>query len=71
MGRVELANQPMMPVMLEHTPLARQGTADEVAGVVAFLLSDAAAYITGTDVLVDGGVVPTLRRAFAPAPPGE
>jgi NAD(P)-dependent dehydrogenase (short-subunit alcohol dehydrogenase family) len=71
MGRVELANQPMMPVMLEHTPLARQGTADEVAGVVAFLLSDAAAYITGTDVLVDGGVVPTLRRAFATAPPGE
>jgi NAD(P)-dependent dehydrogenase (short-subunit alcohol dehydrogenase family) len=58
----------MMPVMLEHTPLARQGTADEVAGVVAFLLSDAAAYITGTDVLVDGGVVPTLRRAVAPTP---
>jgi NAD(P)-dependent dehydrogenase (short-subunit alcohol dehydrogenase family) len=68
MGRLELANQPMMPVMLEHTPLARQGTADEVAGVVAFLLSDAAAYITGTDVLVDGGVVPTLRRAVAPTP---
>jgi NAD(P)-dependent dehydrogenase (short-subunit alcohol dehydrogenase family) len=70
MGRMELANQPMMPVMLEHTPLARQGTADEVAAVVAFLLSDDAAYITGTDVLVDGGVVPTLRRAFSTTTPG-
>jgi NAD(P)-dependent dehydrogenase (short-subunit alcohol dehydrogenase family) len=71
MGRLELANQPMMPVMLEHTPLARQGTADEVAAVVAFLLSDDAAYVTGTDVLVDGGVVPTLRRAFSSATPGD
>jgi NAD(P)-dependent dehydrogenase (short-subunit alcohol dehydrogenase family) len=68
MGRRELDNQPMMPVMLEHTPLARQGTADEVAEVVAFLLSDAAAYVTGTDVLVDGGVVPTIRRAFTVPP---
>jgi NAD(P)-dependent dehydrogenase (short-subunit alcohol dehydrogenase family) len=68
MGRLELDNQPMMPVMLDHTPLARQGTAGEVAEVVAFLLSDAAAYVTGTDLLVDGGVVPTIRRAFA-APP--
>ena len=37
------------------TPLARVGTADEVAGVVAFLCSDAAAYITGQNLVIDGG----------------
>ncbi|HEY1633388.1 MAG TPA: SDR family oxidoreductase [Acidimicrobiales bacterium] len=62
MGRQEMEQQPMMSVMIEHTPLRRQGSPDEVASVVEFLLSDGAAYMTGCDVLVDGGMVPTMRR---------
>ena len=37
-------------------PARRRGTAEEVAAAVAFLTSDAAAYITGTTLAVDGGL---------------
>jgi 3alpha(or 20beta)-hydroxysteroid dehydrogenase len=45
----------MRAAQLELTPLERVGQADEVAGITAFLLSDAAAYITGAEIPVDGG----------------
>jgi NAD(P)-dependent dehydrogenase (short-subunit alcohol dehydrogenase family) len=37
------------------TPLARIGTPDEVAEVIAFLCSDAARYVTGQELVIDGG----------------
>lgn len=38
-------------------PLKRAGTPDDIAGVVSFLVSDAASYITGQVIHVDGGMV--------------
>lgn len=42
--------------ILEQTPLARYGTPAEVAGVVAFLCSPAAGFITGETIRVNGGL---------------
>jgi NAD(P)-dependent dehydrogenase (short-subunit alcohol dehydrogenase family) len=55
MGQQEYAHQPFMAVMVEKTPLGRMGSDDEIASVVEFLCSDAASFVTGTDLLVDGG----------------
>jgi 3-oxoacyl-[acyl-carrier protein] reductase len=43
--------------MLESIPLGRFGSSEDVAGVVSFLASANAAYITGQVVTVDGGMV--------------
>jgi 3-oxoacyl-[acyl-carrier protein] reductase len=43
--------------ILENIPLARLGTPEDIAGVVCFLASDLAAYITGQTITVDGGMV--------------
>jgi NAD(P)-dependent dehydrogenase (short-subunit alcohol dehydrogenase family) len=55
MGRLESESMPIIREMVDQTPISRFGTADELAAVAAFLVSDEASFLTGVDVLVDGG----------------
>lgn len=47
--------------LLERAPLGREGTMVETADAIEFLASDRASFITGTDLLVDGGVAAAIR----------
>jgi NAD(P)-dependent dehydrogenase (short-subunit alcohol dehydrogenase family) len=49
--------------LLAKTPLEREATMLEIADAIEFLSSGRASFITGTDLLVDGGVSATLRHA--------
>jgi len=42
--------------MADKTPLARVGTPDDIAGVVVFLCSDLARFVTGQNIVIDGGM---------------
>jgi 3-oxoacyl-[acyl-carrier protein] reductase len=42
--------------VLDHVPARRAGKPEDVAAAVRFLASDAAGYVTGTTVYVDGGM---------------
>jgi NAD(P)-dependent dehydrogenase (short-subunit alcohol dehydrogenase family) len=62
MGVQEFERQPGMRALESLAPLGRSGHADEIAAVVEFLLSDGASFLTGTDVLVDGGVCAAISH---------
>lgn len=52
---------PTLRKMIEASASGRVGTADEVASVAAFLLGPEAGFITGSDLLMDGGVIAALH----------
>ena len=52
-----LADKSKLDALLQNIPLGRLGTVDDVAGLVAFLASDDAAYVTGSTFVVDGGLM--------------
>ncbi|MDP3064229.1 MAG: 3-oxoacyl-[acyl-carrier-protein] reductase [Chloroflexota bacterium] len=54
---VQTLSQEIQKQVLERIPLARFGTPEDVAGVVAFLCSEEASYITGHVINVDGGLI--------------
>lgn len=70
MGRLELDGSPEKAALMELVPLVRPyadgqsslpGRADDIADAVAFLCSDAASFIAGCDLRVDGGLIGAMR----------
>ena len=62
MGALEFERQPMKYDLLAATPITREGTMVEIADGVEFLTSSRASFITGIDLLIDGGVTAALRH---------
>jgi citronellol/citronellal dehydrogenase len=56
-----------IPKLKGYCPLGRLGTESEVSAAVCFLLSKAAAFITGTEIRIDGGVPLANRSTDLPA----
>ena len=61
-NRVDRANELYGKKM---TPAGRNGEPEDIANAVEFLVSDKASFITGTDLLVDGGLANRLPEMMA------
>ena len=57
-----LEDKPKLNALLANIPLGRLGTPDDVAGLVAYLASDDASYITGSTFVIDGGLMRNYRE---------
>jgi NAD(P)-dependent dehydrogenase (short-subunit alcohol dehydrogenase family) len=56
MGALELKARPSKQRLLAQSPMQREGSMHEIADAIEFLVSDKASFISGTDLLVDGGI---------------
>jgi NAD(P)-dependent dehydrogenase (short-subunit alcohol dehydrogenase family) len=65
-GRQELAGEAggFMRTMIDKSGLRRMGTPGDIAAAAAFLLSPDSSFITGTDLLVDGGTVAAIQAGI-------
>jgi len=48
--------------LLRNIPLGRMGTPEDVAGLVAYLASDDASYVTGSTFVIDGGLMRNYKE---------
>jgi NAD(P)-dependent dehydrogenase (short-subunit alcohol dehydrogenase family) len=54
-AHVRATNPALVQTFIDHTPLGRAGTPDDIVGPAIFLASDMARYVTGSIVMADGG----------------
>lgn len=66
MGRAEIAQDPSVRALAAHAALRRLGGPREVAAAIDWLASPEASYVTGIDLIVDGGATAAAERTAAP-----
>ncbi|MFW2851912.1 SDR family NAD(P)-dependent oxidoreductase [Sphingomonas sp. TX0543] len=64
------ANQLIGGIAAHAQPVKRAGRPEDIAAAVAYLASDDAAFVTGTHILVDGGLTIGTRQSWDPTMPG-
>ncbi|HET9630228.1 MAG TPA: SDR family oxidoreductase [Novosphingobium sp.] len=64
MARLE-TDDPQLMALVENTPVGRWGMPADIANTVDFILSDKAGFLTGSDILVDGGVGVFMQQHMA------
>jgi len=64
------ANAVIAGAAAKAQPIARAGRPEDIAGAIAYLLSDDAGFVTGTHILVDGGMAVGPRHSWDPGSPG-
>ena len=67
---VDTAKAMIAQMSSQAQPVARGGQPDDIANAVAFLCSDAASFMTGASLIVDGGITIGPRHAWDPDAPG-
>jgi NAD(P)-dependent dehydrogenase (short-subunit alcohol dehydrogenase family) len=70
LGRHELESEigHIFHAMVEASPSKRMAPPEEIAEAAAFLLGPTAGFITGSDLLIDGGVIAAMRAGKLPTP---
>lgn len=67
--RVDMAKAMIAQMLSNAQPVARGGQSDDIANAVAFLASDAAEFMTGDSMIVDGGITLGPRHSWDPDTP--
>jgi NAD(P)-dependent dehydrogenase (short-subunit alcohol dehydrogenase family) len=61
MQDIEIKLIPSIPELVARTPAGRMGRPEEIADLIHFLASPSAAFMSGTDILMDGGALAATR----------